>query len=79
MYVFLLVDVQPGEERKVLSSLKNIEEVKETSIVFGQYDLIIKVKNDTRDDIMNLINREIRTIDGVRGTLTLMPIHGFER
>jgi anthranilate phosphoribosyltransferase len=79
MHVFVLVDVQPGMEHNVLWLLNGMEEVKEAAIVFGQYDLIVKVRNDSREEIANLISRKIRTIDGVRGTLTLIPIYGFEK
>ena len=79
MHAFVLMSVQPGMERQVISSLKKLDKVSEAFIIFGQYDLIINVQADTREDLWDFIGREIRAIEGTRGTLTLFPIHGFKR
>lgn len=63
----------------MISSLKKLDKVLEAFLIFGQYDLIIKVQADTREELWDFIGREIRAIEGSRGTLTLIPIHGFKR
>jgi len=79
MHAFILMSVQPGMERQVISSLKKLDKVSEAFIIFGQYDLVIKVQAETREELWDFISREIRAIEGARGTLTLIPIHGFKR
>jgi len=79
MHAFILMDVQPGMERQILASLKRLDKVKEAYIIFGKNDLIIKVQAETREELWGFITREIRTLDGAKGTLTLIPLHGFER
>jgi len=79
MHAFVLIDVQPGMENKVLSSLKRLDRVEEAYIVFGKSDLIIKVQAETREELWSFIRNEIRILNGVRGTLTLIPLYGFKR
>jgi DNA-binding Lrp family transcriptional regulator len=79
MHAFILMDIQPGMENQVLSSLKRLDKVKEAYIIFGKNDLIIKVQAETREELWSFISNEIRTLDGTKGTLTLIPLHGFKR
>ena len=79
MHAFILMDIQPGMEHQVLSSLKRLDKVKEAYIIFGKNDLIIKVQAETREELWSFITKEIRTLDGTKGTLTLIPLHGFKR
>lgn len=79
LHTFILINVQPGMESEVLSSMKQLEKVEEAFLVFGQYDLVVKVRTDTREELWNYIANTIRVIEGVKGTLTLFPIYGFQR
>ena len=79
MHAFILMDVQPGMERQILASLKRLDKVKEAYIIFGKNDLIIKVQAETREELWGFITAEIRILDGAKGTLTLIPLHGFKR
>jgi len=79
MHAFVLMSVQPGMERQVLSHLKKLDKVMEAFIIYGQYDLMIEVQADTREELWAFIGKEIRVIECARGTLTLLPIHGFKR
>lgn len=79
MHAFVLMSVQPGMERQVLSHLKELDKVMEAFIIYGQYDLMIEVQADTREELWAFIGKEIRVIECARGTLTLIPIHGFKR
>jgi len=79
MHAFVLMSVQPGTERQVISHLMKLDKVIEAFIIYGQYDLMIEVQADTREELWAFIGRELRVIEGARGTLTLIPIHGFKR
>jgi DNA-binding Lrp family transcriptional regulator len=79
MHAFILMDIQPGMENQVLSSLKRLDKVTEAYIIFGKNDLIIKVQYETREELWYFITNEIRTLDGAKGTLTLIPLYGFKR
>ncbi|MEM2687456.1 MAG: Lrp/AsnC ligand binding domain-containing protein [Thermoproteota archaeon] len=48
-------------------------------MVFGVYDIITKVEAENSEKLKEFISRYIRKIEGVRNTLTLMPIEGFSK
>ena len=56
----------------VIEELKKIDAVKEIQGVFGTYDIIIKVKADDKNIFAEVISSQIRKIDKLKSTLTLM-------
>ena len=69
---FILVNVEPGTEEQALKQLKSIDEVKESYVTYGVYDLIVRVKANTMDELKDLITHKIRTSKQIRSTLTLI-------
>jgi len=76
-YAFVLVNVDMGSEKDVLEQLKNIQNVKEGWVVYGIYDIIVKLQAERTEQLKEVISEKIRKIEGVRNTLTLIPIEGF--
>jgi DNA-binding Lrp family transcriptional regulator len=68
---YVLFNVESGSEDKVLKQLRNISNVEEAYISYGVYDLVIRVKANTLEELKNSITHKIRTINQVRSTLTL--------
>ena len=48
---YLLISVESGREREILETLKMSEYVDEAFILFGQYDILAKVKCDDKDEL----------------------------
>jgi DNA-binding Lrp family transcriptional regulator len=69
---FVLLNVESSSEDNVLKQLKNIRFVEEAYVSYGVYDIIIKVKADTMEDLKEAVTHKIRTINQVRSTLTLI-------
>jgi DNA-binding Lrp family transcriptional regulator len=69
---FVLINVETGSEDKVLKLLRKIGVVEEAYVSYGVYDLIIKVKADTMEDLKEAVTHKIRTANQVRSTLTLI-------
>ena len=69
---FVLLNVETGAEDKVLSQLKTLNEVEESYVSYGVYDLIIKVKAETMEKLKEAVTSRIRVISQVRSTLTLI-------
>ena len=69
---FVLLNVEAGSEDNVLKQLKQIGVVEEAYVSYGVYDLIIKVKADTMEELKEAVTRKIRTANQVRSTLTLI-------
>ena len=68
---FVLINCNPGAKNQVDEKLEKITGIKESQQVFGAYDCIVKTKDISSKDLQNIVREQIRTIDGVRSTLTL--------
>ncbi|PIW33161.1 MAG: AsnC family transcriptional regulator [Nitrosopumilales archaeon CG15_BIG_FIL_POST_REV_8_21_14_020_37_12] len=73
---FVLITTEFGKETDIIENLKHIDSVKEVHGTFGAYDVIAKVEHDKRERLREIIIWNIRKIDNVRSTLTLMGIEG---
>jgi anthranilate phosphoribosyltransferase len=62
-----------GKEKEVLQKCLNIKDVVEGTIVFGEYDVIVKVMTD---DVKELSRRveDIRRVEGLLRTATLISM-----
>jgi DNA-binding Lrp family transcriptional regulator len=69
---FVLFNVESGSEDKVLQELKKINGIQEAYISYGVYDLIARIKADTMENLKDTITHQVRTINKVRSTLTLI-------
>ncbi|WP_316504156.1 Lrp/AsnC ligand binding domain-containing protein [Nitrosopumilus sp.] len=69
---FVLLSCDLGSESDVIQELKHIESVKETDETFGAYDIVAKIENSKKEKLKEIINWNIRKIDHVRSTLTLV-------
>lgn len=52
---YILLTVEGGTEDNVLSKIKNITSVEQTYVSYGVYDLIIKVKADTMEELKDVV------------------------
>jgi len=73
---YVLVCCDLGSEDAIIEDLKHIESVKEVSGTFGAYDIIAKIENQDREKLRETIIWNIRKLQHVRSTLTLMGIQG---
>ncbi len=73
---YVLVNCDLGSEDTIIEDLKHIESVREVHGTFGAYDIIAKIENLDRDKLRETIIWNIRKLEHVRSTLTLMGIQG---
>ena len=73
---YVLINCELGKEEIILDSLKHMESVKEVHGTFGAYDIIAKIENSDRDKLRETITWNIRKLQHVYSTLTLMGIEG---
>jgi DNA-binding Lrp family transcriptional regulator len=73
---FVLINTEMGAENEVLKSLSKLNDVKESYVVYGVYDIIIKVESDTMEKLKSMITWNIRRLNKVRSTLTMMAAEG---
>ena len=69
---FVLITTQPGREHDVRSTLDCLDFVTDRWMLFGEYDLIARVQADDEYTLTRCIVEEIRVIDGIADTKTLI-------
>ena len=69
---YVMFNVDLGSEDQVLKDVKLISGVQEAYVSYGVYDLILKVKADSMDELKQLVTHSLRNISNVRSTLTLI-------
>jgi DNA-binding Lrp family transcriptional regulator len=69
---FVLVNTEIGSESDVLKELKMIEGVEEATAVYGVYDIVARVVSDSMELLKQKITWDIRKLDNVRATLTMI-------
>ena len=69
---FVLITTDPGREQDVRDSLDSVELVSNRWMLFGEFDLIARVQADDEALLTRCIVEQIRTIDGVCDTRTLL-------
>jgi len=75
---YVLINCDIGSEENVIEELKHIENIKEVHVTFGAYDIIAKVEAKSQNTLRETILWQVRKLDKVRSTLTLMGIEGQE-
>ncbi len=73
---YVLVNCDLGSEDTIIEELNHIESVREVHGTFGAYDIIAKIENPDRGKLRETIIWNIRKLEHVRSTLTLMGIQG---
>ena len=69
---FVLITTEPGQEKMVRETLESIDLVTSGWMLFGEYDLIARVQADDEYDLTRCIVEEIRPMNGIVDTKTLI-------
>ena len=72
---YILITTQPSKEMVVYNQLREIAEVEEVHPLFGEYDIIAKLRAEDADSIGKTVVEKIREIEGIIETKTLMGIN----
>ena len=73
-FVMVNCDLEIESEQKAINKLKNVQGVIDVNEVTGVYDIVVKITSDTLESLKEIIIRDIRTIDVIRSTMTLIVI-----
>lgn len=71
---YVLVQCDIGSETSIISTIMEIEQVKEVRGTFGVHDIFCKVESDNKDTLDDIITNKIRQIPKIRSTITLHSI-----
>jgi|YelNatPaOPRAMG01_1025707.scaffolds.fasta_scaffold02991_13 DNA-binding Lrp family transcriptional regulator len=69
---YILAIVKSGSERDVIEQLQKEDRVKEVSLVYGEYDVLIKVELGEISELSDFVLDKIRSIPAIERTTTLI-------
>ena len=69
---YTLARVMPAKDEEVYNKVKSYPEVKEITLTYGEYDLIIKVEAGSLEELDTFIFNKLRATDGIMATTTLI-------
>jgi len=67
---YLKIKVEMGKERSVRDALLRFDEVKGAELTTGDQDILALVEADNYEDILQWVVDRLRTLNGVKGTMT---------
>ncbi len=70
-FAYLLISCNIGKLDDVIENLRDLDNIKAVQGINGAYDVIAKVESLTRQHLQRFIVQQIRTLVGVRSSLTL--------
>ena len=73
---YVLINCELGHEDEIINELKNLPGVIEVEGSYGVYDMVVKIKADTMDNLKETITWNLRKIEKIKSTLTLIVIEG---
>ncbi|HSG83627.1 MAG: Lrp/AsnC ligand binding domain-containing protein [Nitrosopumilus sp.] len=68
---YMLISCEIGEEQSLYSQLKEIPEIKNCLITFGNYDVVAEFVTNSPSQINEIITSKIRKLKNIRSTITL--------
>ena len=68
----VLINCEVGSEISVLDSVCALEETEKAYLVYGVYDVVAVLTTATMDGLEALLIKNVRSLPGIRSTLTLM-------
>ncbi|HJU14582.1 MAG TPA: Lrp/AsnC ligand binding domain-containing protein [Candidatus Nitrosotalea sp.] len=69
---YVMITCEMGSEHSLIEKIRPIEGVQEVSGVYGNYDVLVKIQSHTIDEISKRIIANIRRLEKIRCTTTLM-------
>ena len=72
MLAYLLINAEKDKEQEIYEAVNDFPEVIGTHIIFGEWDIIAKVKVENSEDLSTFILDKVRPLQGVAMTSTLI-------
>ena len=80
---FVLINSDLGKDVEIIGKIKEIMQSEkdisyEIQGVYGVYDIVVKVSSDESPKLRSIVTNQIRKIENVQSTLTMMVIEEQE-
>jgi len=66
-----MVNVSPGNEKKVYNEIKGMKNIRDLYHVFGEFDFVIIIQADSLSDLNRTVDT-IRDLEGITKTQTVV-------
>jgi DNA-binding Lrp family transcriptional regulator len=76
---YVLVTLQSGSEKNVLTKVANFKEVIEVDLVYGEYDAIVKVQVDEISQLDEFLTDRLRVLPDIYLTTTMIVARQYKR
>lgn len=70
----VLINAGLGAEQDMVNQVRSVPNVVEVHVVYGVYDIVAKVEAESLEKVKERITDNLRTIDKIRSTLTLIAV-----
>ena len=67
---YILIETTVGRAKDVLTALRSMENVSESDIITGTYDLIALAEAEDMVALVDLVTAQVQNIEGVERTIT---------
>jgi len=75
---YILLIVQSGSEREVCKKASEFEEVVEASVLYGEYDAILKVRVDDLSHLDKFLTDKLREIPSIFRSSTMIVARQYK-
>ena len=69
---YVLVVANPGSTKSAYTAIRAVKGVVECHEVMGPYDIVVEIEVENLSDVPGILSEQIRTIDGVESTTSLV-------
>ena len=70
----VLLNTEIGSEADVLRELRKIANIEEALLVYGAYDIILRIESSSMNELKQTVTWKIRKMDYVTATQTMIII-----
>ena len=72
MQAYVQIALDSAKEQEIYDRLSSLKEIKEVHILFGEWDMIVKLQLDDPEHLGTFVMEQIRNLLGVRLTSTMI-------
>ncbi len=69
---YVLVTLNPGTEKDILKKIAYLDEVSRVSMMYAEYDAIIKVRTENLEELNEFLTDKLRVLPDIFQTATLI-------
>lgn len=70
--VYIMVKLIAGKDEEVFAQVQKLKQIKEASVTYGAYDLILKVEFQRIEEVDEFLFDVMRRIPGVSETMSMI-------